>query len=79
MVANFTEVEKKLTDFIQARTFQRINLLDVKLDSDRLVVSGNTSIYFVKQLAVHSVFEAMERMGLSRPVEFRVEVVDSHC
>jgi hypothetical protein len=66
-------LEEDVRQKILERTWGRIHALKVEADSDRIVISGHTPCYYVKQLAIHAALDVIgpdER----RRVEMDLEV-----
>jgi len=69
------ELEQLLERQIEQRTGRRLRRLRVDASHDRVVISGLTASYYVKQLALHAALETMRGVPGSRAVELDIEVV----
>jgi hypothetical protein len=54
-----TELERKIEQHITQQTWGRVHQLQVARLTDRLVIHGYTSSYYIKQLAIRAVCEAL--------------------
>lgn len=68
---NELTVEERVEQTVVARTGNRIRGLRVLLDGDRLVITGQTSTYYSKQLVTHAAIDAAE---MAFAVQNEVEV-----
>ena len=59
---------------IVQRTHGRIRQLDVDASSERVVVRGFASCYYLKQLAVAAVSEIVETIGCQPAVQMEIQV-----
>jgi len=59
---------------IAERTWRRIRHLRVEIRAHRVVVHGLTRQYYVKQLAILAVLEALQEAGVTRVVDVRISV-----
>jgi hypothetical protein len=64
------ELERLLEHRIAQRTWGRIRRLRVEVTADRVIVHGYAQLYYIKQLALQEVLEAL------RPVEARTVEID---
>ncbi|MBI3468942.1 MAG: hypothetical protein HY000_38550 [Planctomycetes bacterium] len=71
-----SELEQSIERQVIQRTWGRIHRLQVKVSEDRVVVHGCTSCYYVKQLALEGVLDAVGPAGAAR-VELDIEVAGS--
>jgi hypothetical protein len=67
------ELERNLESQVAQRTWGRVRDLRVEVTPQRVVVHGYTSRYYVKQLALHAVLEALRTVA-PRPVDIDIEV-----
>jgi hypothetical protein len=66
-----TELEERLEQQIQRRTFGRVRHVRVEATSEHIVVHGSTTSYYVVQLVVHAVREVLP----TTPVVLDIQVV----
>jgi hypothetical protein len=59
---------KELARNIRARTGQRVRDLSVEVQVDVIVLRGETTSWYVKQLAQHSVFAVLPRVGVRNAI-----------
>jgi hypothetical protein len=75
---NYSEaLEQLLEHSIVQRTWGRLHQLRVEVTEDRVVVHGYTAWYYVKQLAIQAVLEALGPTQ-GRRVQVDIEVNTSH-
>lgn len=55
-----TSTENLVTKVVRSRTGGRIRRLSVCIQGDRLVISGETSTFYDKQLASHAALESAQ-------------------
>jgi hypothetical protein len=67
------ELERSLESQVAQRTWGRVRDLRVEVTPQRVVVHGYTSRYYVKQLALHAVLEALRSVA-PLPVVIDIEV-----
>jgi hypothetical protein len=53
------ELKQPIERHIRQRTSQRIDQLHVQVDGNRVIVHGQASCYYVKQLAIQAALEAL--------------------
>jgi len=54
---------------VQVRTGGRIRDLQILLSEGRVIVSGRTSTYYLKQLATHAIRDAVDDLSVQNDVE----------
>lgn len=54
---------------VQVRTGGRIRDLQIRLSEGRVIVSGRTSTYYLKQLATHAIRDAVDDLSVQNDVE----------
>jgi hypothetical protein len=67
------ELEQTIKDRIVQRTGRRIRALKVEWSEGRIVISGYTPNYYLKQLALEGVLDVVGSMSVA-PIEFNVQV-----
>jgi hypothetical protein len=67
-------VEEVVERHITERTSQRIRELRVEVTGDRVMVHGQASCYYVKQLAIQAVLEALEALDSLLRADVRIGV-----
>jgi hypothetical protein len=72
--AHEAEIASVLERQIVQRTWGRLHRLRVERVNDRVVVQGWTSSYYVKQLALLAVHEALEATALAVDCDVDIEV-----
>jgi hypothetical protein len=68
MVQQSLLTQDELERRIQARTGRRIRDLTIELQPERIVLRGQTSTYYVKQLAQHSVRDVFPSIDLENAI-----------
>jgi hypothetical protein len=68
MAQHFFETQSELERHIQARTGRRIRDLTIELRPERIVLRGQTSTYYVKQLAQHGVRDVFPHIDLENAI-----------
>jgi hypothetical protein len=68
-----SELEQAIEQMIMHRTWGRVHRLKVDVDDHRVVVSGCTSCYYVKQLALEGILDVLGDDGSSQ-LELEIEV-----
>ena len=63
------QLAERVERIVQAKTGGRIRGLRVRVDEGCVVVSGQTSTYYNKQLATHAIRNAVEDMSVQNEVE----------
>jgi hypothetical protein len=56
--------QHELANRIQVRTGKRIRNLGIQFSTDEVILTGDTSTYYVKQLAQHGVRDVMPNIRL---------------
>ena len=54
---------------VQVRTGGRIRDLQIRLSEGRVIVSGRTSTYYLKQLTTHAIRDAVDDLTVQNDVE----------
>jgi len=54
---------------VQVRTGGRIRDLQIRLSEGRVIVSGRTSTYYLKQLATHAIRDAVDDLSVQNDVD----------
>ena len=62
-------IEQRIERLVRSRTGRVIRDLRVDVYGGSVVVSGHAPTYYVKQLATHAVFEAIEGFRLTNDIE----------
>ena len=62
---------------VQMKTGGRIHGLRIRLDDRCLIVSGQTSTYYNKQLATHAIRDAVDDLTVQNEVEVRCREAQS--
>jgi hypothetical protein len=73
MVAASPQLQLELERQIQLRTGRRIRQLSIELSPTRVVLHGQTTSYYLKQLAQHTICETLPQVTLRNDI-----VVESH-
>ena len=47
--------ERRLLEDVETRTFRQIQDLDIEWDEERVIVTGRSRSYYIKQLATHAI------------------------
>jgi hypothetical protein len=68
MAQHLFETQRELERHIQARTGRRIRDLSIELRPERIVLRGQTSTYYVKQLAQHGVRDVFPHIDLENAI-----------
>ena len=68
--------EETIKDRIVERTGGKIELLQVKAESDRVVIRGCVPSYYLKQLALQGARDALGA-GNATPIDLHIEVSSS--
>jgi hypothetical protein len=69
-----TERDQAIERHIRQRTCQRIHELHVQVDGARVIVHGRAATYYVKQLAIQAVLEAIEALSSPLVPDVRIGV-----
>ena len=59
VVSSLPHLQQELERQVSLRTGRRVRNLTVELESERIVLRGQTASYHVKQLAQHGILEVM--------------------
>jgi hypothetical protein len=68
------QLQQSIQDRIARRTMMQMPTLEVKLIGNRVVITGCVSCYYLKQLVLQGVIDAVGSAGTNE-VEFNVQVV----
>jgi hypothetical protein len=63
-----TEMQTELAEQIRNRTGRRVRNLAIELDREQLVLRGQASSYYIKQLATHSVHDLLPHVRLENAI-----------
>lgn len=63
------QLAERVERIVQAKTGGRIRSLRIRIDEGCIVVSGQTSTYYNKQLATHAIRTAVDDMSVQNEVE----------
>jgi hypothetical protein len=72
--AGRAELGQSIERRIVERTRRRIRQLRVRVRAERVVVHGQTLSYYVKQLAIQAVLEALREAGVTAVLDVRISV-----
>lgn len=61
-------LQSELESIVLARTSRRVRNLRIELHEERIVLSGQTTSYYVKQLAQHGVREVLPYVHLENSI-----------
>ena len=59
----------ELTHRIDTKTFRQVRNLSVVQDAGRIVLSGRSESYYVKQLATHAVLDLMPGVDIENSID----------
>ena len=69
-----TDVNRLLERWIEQRTGGRVHNLCVETIGNRVIVHGHTGSYYVRQLALAAVFEALEAVEYEKPEQVELDI-----
>lgn len=72
-IAQLTDLERSIRQNVLNRTGQRIHALHVAVVNDCVVIQGRTATYYVKQLALQGVFDALGPRWPTR-IDLKIQV-----
>jgi len=75
MAAAPSDLELELLRQIEKRTWGQVNRLRVEVRPDRVIVSGSTPTYYVKQLVLEAVLDVTRSRAVP-PVSLNVKIGD---
>ena len=73
LVKDCSQLQYELESRVQARTGRRVRNLAVELQGGRVVLRGETTSYYVKQLAQHGVQDILPKLHLENTIKVQSE------
>lgn len=61
--------DSELTHRINAKTFRQVRNLSVVHDAGRVVLSGRSESYYIKQLATHAVLDLLPGVAVENSID----------
>ena len=68
MYPHYPQLQHELEAHVLARTGRRVRDLSIELYSERVILRGHTSTYYVKQLAQHGVRDVLPHVRLENAI-----------
>lgn len=69
MSQDFPRLRTELVSCVKARTGSRLRNLDIQLSPEEVVILGQTSTFYIKQLAQHGVRDLLPDVRLRNAIE----------
>jgi hypothetical protein len=66
---DFPRLRMELVSHVQARTGARVRNLDIRLSPEGVVLHGQTTAFYIKQLAQHGVRDLLPDVHLQNAIE----------
>jgi hypothetical protein len=66
---DFPRLRSELLSYVQARTGSRVRNLEIRLSPEGVVLHGQASAFYIKQLAQHGVRELLPDVRLQNAIE----------
>lgn len=69
------ELQSELEQIVRRRTGRRVRNLRVELAGERVILRGQATSYYVKQLAQHGIFEILPRILLENTIDVEMRPI----